>query len=90
MPQQINLTHLDTIDWNKSALPVGVDVQGERPWLKLDEEDLRALKNLLSKPLPLVGLAEPLPPARTMSDGLNAFATWVDAALAWKQANPTK
>lgn len=95
--EEINTTHLDTINWGQASLPIGVETNEVRPWLALSLDEMRILRNLLRKPLPLAQrlddghiTIETLDPAINVGNGLATFAQWLDAAIAWKQANPEK
>lgn len=95
--EEINDTHLDTIDWSRASFPIGVETAGHRPWLALSLSELRILRNLLTKPLPLAKklddghvTVDTLPPPADECEGLATMAKWLDAAIAWKTANPEK
>lgn len=95
--EEINSTHLDTIDWSRAAFPIGVLVGGNRPWLGLSLNEMKLLRNLLTKSIPLAQtmndgtvVVEELEPAVEVGEGLAAIATWLTAAIAWKTRNPEK
>lgn len=95
--EEIDPIQSHTIDWSRASLPVGVDVQGERPWLKLTEEELSALVKVLTKGL-RISLKQPdgrevvheLEPIADVMGGLKTLARWAEGALQWKRANPEK
>lgn len=93
----INVTHLDTLDWSRCSFPIGVATANPGPWLQLSLNELRILRNLLTKPLPLAKklddgtvVVDTLDPAVEVGPNLEAMAKWLDAAIAWKTANPEK
>lgn len=95
--EEINVSHLDTINWGRASLPIGVETAEARPWLALSLDEMRILLNLLRKPLPLAQklddghiTVETLEPAVNVGNGLMTLAQWLDAAIAWKRANPDK
>jgi len=94
---EVNVTHLDTINWGRAAFPIGVDVKGNAPWLKLTTSELRALYSVLTKPLPLGRklddgqvVIDTLEPMADVFPGLETLAAWAKAALEWRLANPDK
>lgn len=95
--EEVNVTHLDTIDWSRASFPIGVETAREMPWLALSLDEMRVLYYLLVKPLPLGRelndghvTIEVMEPASSVGPGLDTLTKWLKAAIAWKQSNPLK
>ena len=95
--EQINDTHLDTIDWSRASFPIGVETKDARPWLALSLGELQILHRLLTKPLPLAKKMDDgsvvvtvIEPAMEAGENLGHMVKWLEAAIAWKTANPEK
>lgn len=71
------------IDWSRACFPVGVKVKGQhKPWLELEAEEVKMLRLLLSKRIPLADGTH-APAAKEVSENLSALAQWCEAAEAW-------
>lgn len=84
---KVDLSDAAKVDWSRHCFPIGVEVDGDVPWLKLDEDDLKILHGLLTARLNrFPNSAETnisTPPASEVSDPLRRIALWAKAAAEW-------
>lgn len=93
-PELLNLQCADAEDWSKCCFPVGLKVHDQQnPWLEMDVDELKVLKNLIQKRLLTVnadGYVSHLPPVASEYPALNKLALWAEAVLHWAEAHPDK
>jgi hypothetical protein len=82
------VTDFSAIDFKSVSLPIGVKLpMGGEEWLPFDYEDLKVLRYLLAKSLPVKGvdgrITEWTRPACEASVPLNSLLLFVEAALRW-------
>lgn len=82
---------LEQIDWGTHSLELGVALwHSNEPWLALDLEALRALRNVLKLPTAVDighGFTQ-MGPLALRHQSLNELLAWVEAAIKWAEKQP--
>lgn len=76
------------VDFSRQALAIGVEFDGNKPWMELSKDELLVLARLLKKPLCADGES-----AASFYPMLKLMAEWAEAAAAFasdreRQAQP--
>lgn len=82
----VEISKVDQIDWSRAGFVVGVDLAGREDWVPLDEDDIRILHGLLTRPVAIRmddGSPNFIGPVANASERLKTVADTLASMIGW-------